>query len=600
MPGIFGAQRPVAQQPRSGRHGARMAFAVALVAVAAMALPASAGAIADAHVTGKVTALKGGAAIEGIEVCVYGTSEECASTNAKGEYDIEVPEGSYHVAFYNEDCLVGECQALDYLTQYYKGKSREDEAETLVLKGGETRSGIDAAMAKGAEIEGRVTAAAGGAEVKDDEVCAFSYEDEYVYRCDYTEEEGYYSIVGIPTGKYYVFFNGGDHLNLIPQYYDEKRSYEEAEQVEAVVETQKSGIDAKLREGAKIEGVVTAAAGGAPVSDSEVCPDDLNDAAQAECADTNSEGKYTLEGLEGEYGISFDGNGSTLAPELYENATKVSNEKIVKAVPPAVTKGVDGSLPTAGEITGVVTAAPSGSPVDGVEVCARSETDFSECAYTKTSGEYTIKGVAGAYSVEFYGYESCTPNCSSLPYKDQYYNGIYNYEGAEPVTVAPGATVTGIDARLAESIRQGEAETLARKIAEAVGKVRAEYEQKEIEQKHAQEAKAAEEAARAAAEAAAKRKAEEKAAISSVKIVSLSSTAKTVLVTIKVAGADTVTVSGTGVEKAVAHVSAGTHTIKLRLTASGLSARKHHRKIKLAISVKVGTFVVALSRELTL
>jgi hypothetical protein len=600
MPGMFGGQRRVGRRSQRGWRRGRTALVVALVAVAALALPASAGAIADPHVTGKVTAE--GKAVEGLEVCVYSNStEECAYTEkTTGDYNIEVPEGSYRVVFYNEVCLAGTCFYANYLTQYYNGKSREEEAATLVLKGGEIRSGINAAMAKGAEIEGQVTKAAGGEGIADDEVCAYSYEAGYIERCAYTEEEGYYTVAGLPTARYSVFFYGGYHLNLVAQYYKEKRSYEEAELVEAIVGTEKSGISAKLRQGAEVEGVVTAAAGGAPVNDAEVCPDGLNGAADAECAHTNSEGKYTLEGLEGEYGISFHGNGSTLAPELYENATSSSTEKVVKAVPPAVTKGVDGSLPTAGEITGVVTAAPSGSPVDGVEVCARSETDFSACGQTNASGEYTIKGVAGVYTVEFYGDESCTPSCSSLPYVEQYYNGIYNSESAEPVTVAPGATVTGIDARLAESDKQGEAETLARKIAEAVAKVRGEYEQKEAAQKHEQEVKAAEAAAHAAAEAAAKRKAEEKAAIASVKIVRVSSTAKTVLVTIKVAGTDTVTVSGIGVEKAVAHITAGTHTIKLHLTASGLSARKHHHKVKLAISVKVGAFVVALSRELTL
>jgi hypothetical protein len=617
MPGIYRGQRRVGQQSQRGLRRTRIAFVLALAAVAAMALPASAAAIADAQVTGKVTAQSGGAAIEGIEVCVYstvGSTDECGSTEAKGEYKIEVPEGSYYVSFYSEDCLTGECKYLDYLTQYYNGKSREEEAETLVLKGSETRSGINAVMASGGTIEGQVTAAAGGTELAEVEVCVFSEEAEFIYRCSDTEEEGYYTIEGLPTAKYLVSFYDEDHRNLVSQYYDGKRNYEEATLVEAIAGTEKSGIGAQLHEGAKIEGVVTAATGGAPVNDTEVCPVELTGAAEADCTYTNSEGKYTLEGLEGEYSVRFYGNGSTLGPELYENATKPSTEKVIKAVPPAITKGVNGSLPAAGEITGVVTAAPSGSPVDGVEVCAHSEAGFNGCTRTGASGEYAIKGLAGVYSVEFYGDESCTPTCSHLPYKNQYYNGIYSSENAETVTVAPGATVTGINARLAETVKQGEEEAEARKVAEGVAKARAEeLKQQEAARKHEQEAKAAEEAAAKAAQAAhvaaeeaAKRLAAEqrqraeKAAIASVKIVRIRSTATTLLITVKVAGTDTFTVSGPGVKRTVVHIPAGIHTIKVRLTASGRSARTHSHTIKLDISAKVGTFVFSLNRKLKL
>jgi hypothetical protein len=617
MPGTYRGQPRVAQQSPRDRCRNRIVFVLALAAVAAMVLPASAGAIADAQVTGKVTAQSGGAAIEGIEVCVYATSgatEECGSTEAKGEYKIEVPAGSYHVGFYSEDCLTGECRYLDYLTQYYNGKPREEEAETLVLKGSETRSAINAAMATGGTIEGQVTAAVGGTELAEVEVCVFSEEAEFIYRCSDTEEEGFYSIAGLPTAKYLVSFYDEDHRNLVSQYYDGKSNYEEATLVEAIAGTEKSGIGAKLHEGAKIEGVVTAAAGGAPVSDTEVCPVELTGAAEADCTSTNSEGRYTLEGLEGEYSVRFYGNGSTLGPELYENATKSSTEKVIKAVPPAVTKGVNGRLPAAGEITGVVTAAPSGSAVDGVEVCARSEAGFSECTKTGASGEYTIKGLAGVYSVEFYGDRSCTPGCSDLPYKNQYYNGAYSSENAEEVTVAPGATVTGINARLAESVKQGEEETQARKVAEAIAKIRAEeLKQQEATHQHEQEVKAAEEAAakaaqaaHAAAEEAAKRLAAEqkqraeKAAIASVKIVHIRSTATTLLITVKVSGTDIFTVSGSAVKRTVIHIPAGTHAIKVRLTASGRSARAHRHTIKLTISAKVGMFVVALNRKLKL
>jgi hypothetical protein len=592
MLGVGHGQRRGEQRPKRGWRRARTA---------------SAGAITDAHVAGKVTAQSGGAAIAGVAVCVYstaGSSEGCASTEAKGEYNIEVPEGSYDVAFYSENCLVGECEYLDYLTQYYNGKTREDEAETLVLKAGETRSGINAAMAAGAEIEGQVTAAVGGSELEDVEVCAFSYEAEFVYRCSYTEEEGFYTIVGLPTARYYVSFSA-DHLNLVSQYYKEARSYEEATLVQAIVGTQKHGIDAQLHQGAEIEGVVTAAAGGAAVSDSEVCPVEPTGAAEAECTYTNSEGKYTLEGLEGEYSVRFYGNGSTLGPELYENATGPSTEKIIKAVPPAVTKGVNASLPTAGQITGVVTAAPSGSPVDGVEVCARSEAGFSECAKTSASGEYTIKGVAGLYTVEFYGNESCTPSCSPLPYKSQYYNGIYSSESAEAITVAPGTTVSAINARLAESVKQGEEETLARKVAEAVAKAteaaaKLHAEEAAAAKKHEEEAVATAAAAKKHEEevAAAKKRGEEAAA--SVKIEKVKVTAKDLVVTIKASEKGVVTITGPGLKKTVEALTAGTHVVKIALTKIGKADRAHGKKIKLAVSLKVDSRTVSGSKEIKL
>ncbi len=599
----------------------RVALAMALAVAAAMALPASAAAIADGHVSGKVTAQSGGKEIPDLEVCVEptkGSGDYCHATNTKGEYDIEVPEGSYYVAFYPESCPeFEECTALDYLAQYYKDKPHYEEAEALMVKSGETRSGINAAMATAATLEGQVTAAVGGAELAGVRVCAYSDESEYVYRCTYTEEEGFYEIVGLPTEKYVVGFFGGTqcppggecvHLNYVSQYYNGKR-YDEATLVQLVAGSETVGIGAKLKQGAKIEGVVTAAAGGAPVSDAGVCPRNLSSAAEAECTNTNSKGEYTLEGLEGEYGIAFYGNGSTLGPELYENATSTADEKHVDAVPPGTTTGIDAHLPTSGQIAGVVTAAPSGSPVEGVDVCAHSEAGFNECTYTNSAGEYTIKGVVGLYTVEFYGDESCLPECSPLPYVNQYYHGVYNPERAETIVVEPGAKVTGIDARLAASVKQGEEETEARKLAEAVAKA-AEAAAKKHEEEVAAAAAAAkrhaeEEAIATAAavkkheeELAAARRREEAAA--SVKLEKVKVTAKDLVLTIKTSEKGTVTITGPGLKKTVETLGAGTHVVKVPLTKTGKADRAHGKKIKLTLSLKVDARTVSSSKAIKL
>ncbi len=575
-----------------------------------MVLPAGAQAIVAGHIEGKVTALSGGAAVPGIEVCADSTVEyECAETNSEGKYAIEVLEGSYTVSFENENCLGSTCFPADYLSQYYKDAANYSEAEKVKVTAGLKTTNINAALVRGASLEGEVTKAVGGEALQGIYVCAYSSEPEYAEKCGWTEEEGYYSLVGLPTGHYTISFTGGQQcpeacfeLNYVKQYYSDKKSSGEATEVAVNAGEERNGLVAKMKEGARIEGVVTAAAGGAPQFDLEVCPRAVS-GAEGECTSTAANGHYKLEGLEGEYAIAFYGNGSTLGPELYEEATKTSSEKLVKVTPGSTTTGINGSLSASGQISGVVTAAPSGSPVAGVDVCARSETGFSECVYTDAAGEYTIKGVVGTYSVEFYGDESCKGSCTNLPYKNQYYNGIYNSERAEELTVASGAAVTGINARLAESVKQGEEETEARKIAEAVAKQRAQEAIAEAARRHEAEVKAQEAAAAKAQEE--RRLAEEHAraqaaANASVKVGRIRDTSTSVLITLKVAGRDTVTVTGAGLKRLVAVIPAGTHVVTVHLTSSGRAARRRHKKIKLEISVKVGTFVVALHRTLKL
>lgn len=597
MFGMHRGQLPVESRERAGARRRRWMLALLAVAAAAVALPASADAIVDGHISGKVTAATGGEAIVGLYVCADATVGEayaCGDTGAKGVYDFELPEGEYNVEFYDETCE-HTCQPLDYLSQYWKDAANYQGSEPVVVKAGKTTENINASMITAGTFEGHVTNSK-GEPVESDEVCAYTEEGEEIERCGETEEEGYYSIPGLPTAHYTIEFDST--RNLVEQYYPGVRTYEAATKVEAVDGAEKHGLDAELKEGAKIEGLVTGA--GAPVGEEEVCPRPLAGAAFANCAYTNLEGKYTLEALEGEYGVAFAGNGSTLGPELYENATSEATEKHIKTTAGTTVKGIDGNLPTSGEITGTVTAAPAGSPVAGVDVCAYSEIDFESCARTNASGVYTIKGVAGGYHVEFYGEESCNPGCVSLPYTDQYYNGTPSYLRAQLISVGAGQLVSGVNARLAKTNAQVEEETENRKIAEAVAKQHAEelLLQEAAATKHAQEVKAAEEAA--------KRKAAEEhihaeaAAVASFKIVHFKSTATMLLLTLKLPRAETLTLGGSGIKRAVVHVAKGTHVVKLRLTPTGRTARKHNRKITLSIGVEEGTILIVLEKQLKL
>jgi len=89
----------------------------------------------------------------------------------------------------------------------------------------------------------------------------------FAYRCAYTEEEGFYSIVGLPTGKYLVFYAGGEECppesaavftsTTSGSYYNGARTESKASPVPVVTGSETNGIGAELAVGAKIEGVVT-------------------------------------------------------------------------------------------------------------------------------------------------------------------------------------------------------------------------------------------------------------------------------------------------------------------------------------------------------
>ncbi len=407
---------------------------------------------ADGSIAGEVAAAANSAAIEGIEVCAYPDLDEedlfgtCATTNAAGEYAVSgLAGGEYIVEFSAPDR-----STLNYLTQYYDGKSTYEEAAPVNVTDGAATSGIDAAMAVGGEIAGKATAASSEAAIEGIEVCAYSAEGDE-QRCALTGAGGEYAVRGLASGAYTVSFSVPSHsgLNYLGQYYDDKRFFDEASKVMVTTGTTTAGIDAAMSAGGQITGEVTSKESKDPIEGIEVCAysESVESAFAERCATSSSGGSYTISSLPtAEYVVEFaepyDGTANYLE-QYYDGKASSSEATKVAVSAESTTSGIDAAMLAGGEITGKVTSAASKGAIAGITVCA-TDGSGGNCATSGTGGEYTISGLrTGEYTVSFSPeYES------SLNYVDQYYDGKSSVAEATKVAVTAGSTTPGIDAAM--------------------------------------------------------------------------------------------------------------------------------------------------------
>ncbi len=419
--------------------------ALAVLAAIALTLVFASSALAGEgdQITGTVTNSATKAPIQSVEVCAgrFVYEQKCVSTGADGTYVVPAQPVPVHVEF-NAPPGSGLVSRT-----FYNGAYIPSEATELTVPVGEVFSGIDEELLPEGRIEGVVTNASTKAPIAAAEVCASpsaAWPEEPT--CMSTNAEGVYEFFGLAPVSYTVKFKPGG-LNYLPE--TPQRYYERGAQVSAGGTT--ANIDAALPEGAQIGGHVASAATGLPVSGVQACATGFGPVLETKCAKTDVEGNYLIDGLEtSSYYMSF-------WPERPYVGQRYDDAKPMWVNQGETLAGINASVLTGTTISGDVTSASTGKPMEAgeVEVClservkeefdgmAPREETSGYCTEPNQNGEYQITGVATSTDqVEFH------PKPSDYEYENQYWSHVgVSTESTELHTTA-GETITGIDAAL--------------------------------------------------------------------------------------------------------------------------------------------------------
>jgi hypothetical protein len=373
------------------------------------------------------------AGLEAVEVYAYSLDYDYVTeveTDSSGNYSMPIPEGSYEIYFWGPG-------AGNYISEWYDDKSSFDSADTVGVTANSTTSGIDAVLADGGAIAGRVTEESSGNGLDSVEIDV--YDPDWNYWYGWTDGEGNYSVVGLPTGSYKVEFY--PYSNHVGEWYDNESSDSTADEVNVTAGSTTSGINAVLAIGGEITGRVTDGSGNG-LYDSRVRVYDLSGDYRSS-AWTDEDGYYTTDGLAtGNYKVHFYSFESYI-PEWYDDKANFEEADEVTVAAGSTTSNINAQLETGGFITGTVDDG-SGNGIGDVRV-RLLDIDFNEIAnaWTNTDGSYELGPVkAGACKVWFDSYYT--------DYASEWYNNKNSFDDADDVAVIAGDTTTGINAHLDE------------------------------------------------------------------------------------------------------------------------------------------------------
>jgi Carboxypeptidase regulatory-like domain len=398
-------------------------------------------------VEGKVTDVATGTPLYGIEVVVWdsdGYWVNSAYSDLEGKYHVAgLDAGTYTVATYYGSEYADElyddipCEFCDPTT-----------GTPVAVSLDATTPGIDFALRRKGRITGTVTDAVTGDPIAGAQITVWTSEGGYAGDTA-TDALGGYSAGGLDAGSYFLTTETYDHVDEL---YDDLpcSGYYGCDPtvgtpVPVALEEITSGIDFALEPAGWIVGSVVATGSLAPIPYVEI---DFWDAGDhyAGSAQTDSAGLYVSPGLgAGSFYVttfSYD-----YENEIYDDIPCPAACEPTTGTPVAVTYGtttsaIDFALDLKGAISGSVTDAATGLPIDSAYVRLYSSSGaYASSAYTDSTGTFWFTGLdAGDYYAV----------ASSYYFEDELFDELPCGGGCDPstgtpITVVLDATTTDID-----------------------------------------------------------------------------------------------------------------------------------------------------------
>jgi hypothetical protein len=405
------------------------------------------------QITGRVTAADTHNPLEDVSVYVSASCSDWygyADTDANGVYTVTaVPTGNNYKVHFNPT-YSSLALTREYIEQYYNNKPDSSSATPVAVTAPNVVNNIDAALLRGGQIKGLVT---GQGSVGLPAVSVTADGANSGYASTTTDATGAYTVTGLVSDTYRVKFSPssyGASKDYAYQFYNTKSTWTTANTVTVAAPNVIPNINQVLPLGSHITGRVTAADTSSAMQYASISVY-AGVGNSVDYVSTNASGVYTTSALPtGNYRIRFSPSSAqqvTYTRQYYNNQLTWTTANTVTVTAPNLVSNIDAALAHGGQISGTITAADTGLPLQGMYVDVY-DSNGSYVNYTTSdaTGAYLTPALApGSYRVYFEGGTSCSSEC----YVYQYYNNTPNWASATVVNVVISQVTKNINARLA-------------------------------------------------------------------------------------------------------------------------------------------------------